>query len=163
VCTNNIAHVVHRRLIIMRHADSIERTDPQTRDHERSITDMGRKAAQQVTLSAVKVIRSLIALQYGVVSCLCMCAMSCQGSSICICNCADMLACGLQACRLEQGSISRSGDAYMQQICSHTRQTAFLRLAATDMAGACCHRPQHKQHALHFISCICLQCFISHV
>lgn len=36
-----------RRLIIMRHADSIERTDPQTRDHERSITDMGRKAAQQ--------------------------------------------------------------------------------------------------------------------
>ncbi|DBA90882.1 TPA: hypothetical protein ACH3X2_004252 [Trebouxia sp. C0005] len=36
-----------RRLIIMRHADSIERTDPQTRDHERCITDMGRKAAQQ--------------------------------------------------------------------------------------------------------------------
>jgi len=94
---DNIAHVVYRRLIIMRHADSIERTDPQTRDHERSITDMGRKAAQQVTLSAVKVIRSLIALQHGVVSCLCMCAMSCQGSSICICNCADMLACGLQA------------------------------------------------------------------
>lgn len=32
----------------MRHADSIERADPQTRDHERSITDMGRKAAAQV-------------------------------------------------------------------------------------------------------------------
>ena len=32
----------------MRHADSIERSDPQTRDHERSITDMGRKAAAQV-------------------------------------------------------------------------------------------------------------------
>lgn len=68
----------------MRHADSIERTDPQTRDHERSITDMGRKAAQQVPVSAVKVTRSLIALQHDVVSCLRMCAMSYQKSSICI-------------------------------------------------------------------------------
>ena len=66
----------------MRHADSIERTDPQTRDHERSITDMGRKAAQQVSVSAVKVTRSLTVLQHDVVSCLCMCAMSCQECSI---------------------------------------------------------------------------------
>ena len=32
----------------MRHADSIDRANPLTRDHERSITDMGRKAAAQV-------------------------------------------------------------------------------------------------------------------
>ena len=35
----------------MRHADSIERADPQTRDHERSITDIGRQAAAQVRYS----------------------------------------------------------------------------------------------------------------
>ena len=34
----------------MRHADSTERTDPQARDHERSITEMGRKAAAQVLI-----------------------------------------------------------------------------------------------------------------
>ena len=32
----------------MRHADSIDKQDPLTRDHERSITDMGRQAAAQV-------------------------------------------------------------------------------------------------------------------
>lgn len=37
-----------RRLIIMRHADSIDKQDPLTRDHERSITDLGRQAAAQV-------------------------------------------------------------------------------------------------------------------
>lgn len=36
-----------RRLIIMRHADSTDRADPQTKDHERSITDLGRQAAAQ--------------------------------------------------------------------------------------------------------------------
>lgn len=32
----------------MRHADSTDRADPQTKDHERSITDLGRQAAAQV-------------------------------------------------------------------------------------------------------------------
>lgn len=32
----------------MRHADSIDRANPLTRDHERSITEMGQKAAAQV-------------------------------------------------------------------------------------------------------------------
>ena len=52
----------------MRHADSIERTDPQTRDHERSITDMGRKAAQQVQLSASKVTRLVTTLQHDYIT-----------------------------------------------------------------------------------------------
>ena len=158
---DNIAHLVYRRLIIMRHADSIERTDPQTRDHERSITDMGRKAAQQVRLLEVQDIRSLIALQHDVVSCLCICAVSGQGCSICICNCADMLACGLQEAhfylkvRLHLHAAKLlSQDINQQLVCIWQ----LLR-----MAGACCHRLQHEQHVLHSISCICLQCFMSHL
>jgi len=41
------------------------------------------------------------------------------------------------------------------------KPTTFLHLAATEMAGACCHRLQHEQHVVHSISCICLQRFIS--
>lgn len=38
----------------MRHADSTDRADQQTKDHERSITDLGRQAAAQVMLLVQK-------------------------------------------------------------------------------------------------------------